>query len=254
MLHTIYSYPHTTYTIHHAPYTYAIRSCTIHRTLTPHSPGDFEGEKVLELDFGASKSVTSATLFTTNTESFGTNPKIYGSNDGTTWNELLDTCRQTSCNGGLSVKYLAGSPYPNDIYPPAVEVSSWTELRAACGTSGTIELSSSFVMGGYTGQCDFSGRELIVKCNGKTLDAGNSGRFFKSTSTEPGSALLELIGCTLQNGADSGACAPACHAYSNRMAGAISVDSGYPKIKSETAHFYAIGRTMGPRFLYGKST
>ena len=90
---------------------------------------------MLELRFDdAARSVTSATLFTTNTGSFGTNPKIYGSNDGMTWSELLDT--QASCNGGLSVKYLAGSPYPNNIYggypyTAVVEVSSWAGVRAS---------------------------------------------------------------------------------------------------------------------------
>jgi hypothetical protein len=98
-------------TVHHT----LIRHTRMHQYTIHHSPGNFEGKKVLELRFDdAPRSVTSATLFTTNTNSFGTNPKIYGSNDGTTWNELLDT--QTSCNGGLSVKYLAGSPYPNNIY------------------------------------------------------------------------------------------------------------------------------------------
>ena len=58
-------------------------------------------------------------------------------------------------------------------------------------------LSSSFVMGAYTSQCDFSGKAIIVRCDGKVLDANKQGRFFSGNGA---GSSLEVHGCTLKNG------------------------------------------------------
>ena len=57
------------------------------------------------------------------------------------------------------------------------EVSSWAEMKSACDsmTSGTVTLSDDFGEGGYTGQIDFSGKQLVIIGNDKTLDAGENG-------------------------------------------------------------------------------
>jgi len=54
-------------------------------------------------------------------------------------------------------------------------VSNWGEMETACGSSGTVTLSDDFVMGTYTGQIDFSGKQLVIIGKGKTLDAGENG-------------------------------------------------------------------------------
>ena len=49
--------------------------------------------------------------------------------------------------------------------------------------------------------CDFSGKALIMRCNGNTLDANNAGRFFYSGSSLSGSgSSLEVHGCVLTRG------------------------------------------------------
>jgi hypothetical protein len=48
-------------------------------------------------------------------------------------------------------------------------------METACGSSGTVTLSDDFVMGTYTGQIDFSGKQLVIIGKGKTLDAGENG-------------------------------------------------------------------------------
>jgi hypothetical protein len=63
------------------------------------------------------------------------------------------------------------------------EVSNWAEMKTACGSSGTVALSDDFVMGTeYTptpsplyGGIDFSGKQLVIIGNSKTLDAGGNG-------------------------------------------------------------------------------
>ena len=62
------------------------------------------------------------------------------------------------------------------------EVSDWAEMKSACGSSGTVTLSDDFVMGTYTptpspqlGGIDFSGKQLVIIGNNKTLDAGEQG-------------------------------------------------------------------------------
>jgi hypothetical protein len=66
------------------------------------------------------------------------------------------------------------------------EVSKWEEMKTACGStsSGTVTLSDDFVMGTYKenrhdyplyGSIDFSGKQLVIIGNNKTLDAGKKG-------------------------------------------------------------------------------
>ena len=57
------------------------------------------------------------------------------------------------------------------------EVSSWAEMKSACGsmTSGTVTLGDDFVMGSYSGQIDFSGKQLVIIGNNKVLNAGENG-------------------------------------------------------------------------------
>jgi hypothetical protein len=69
------------------------------------------------------------------------------------------------------------------------EVSNWETMKTACGSSGTVTLSGGFVMGTYTattaayddfehqqdGGIDFSGKQLVIIGNSKTLDAGSNG-------------------------------------------------------------------------------
>ena len=57
------------------------------------------------------------------------------------------------------------------------EVSSWAEMKSACGsmTSGRVTLSDDFGEGGYTGQIIFSGKQLVIIGNNKVLNAGENG-------------------------------------------------------------------------------
>ena len=80
------------------------------------------------------------------------------------------------------------------LSPPS---ETGSELQSACASSGTIVLSSSFVMGAYTSQCDFSGKAIIVRCDGKVLDANKQGRFFSGIGS---GSSLEVHGCVLKNG------------------------------------------------------
>ena len=45
--------------------------------------------------------------------------------------------------------------------------------------------------------CDFSGKAIIIGCNGNTLDANRAGRFFRG---EGSGSSLQVHGCTLMNG------------------------------------------------------
>ena len=89
-----------------------------------------------------------------------------------------------------------------------IEVSDWTGLRGACASAPlspattTIELSTSFAMGSYTGQCDFSGKTVVLRCNHNILDANHGGRLFYGT--RHGTCSLELHNCTLRRAAVSG--------------------------------------------------
>jgi hypothetical protein len=53
--------------------------------------------------------------------------------------------------------------------------TGWGELETACVPSGTVTLSDDFVMGTYTSEIDFSGKQLVIIGNGNTLDAGGNG-------------------------------------------------------------------------------
>ena len=55
------------------------------------------------------------------------------------------------------------------------EVSSWAEMKSACGSNGTVTLGDDFVMGSYDSQIDFSGKQLVIIGNNKVLNAGESG-------------------------------------------------------------------------------
>jgi hypothetical protein len=48
-------------------------------------------------------------------------------------------------------------------------------MKTACGSSGTVILSNDFVMGIYDSHIDFSGKQLVIIGNSKTLDAGGNG-------------------------------------------------------------------------------
>jgi hypothetical protein len=71
---------------------------------------------------------------------------------------------------------------------PTVNISNilnWAEMKTACGSSGTVTLSDDFVMGTYTltpapqiGGIDFSGKQLVIIGNSKTLDTGTNGYGF----------------------------------------------------------------------------
>ena len=86
------------------------------------------------------------------------------------------------------------------------EVSSWAEMKSACGsmTSGTVTLSDGFIMGTYTptpspqyGGIDFSGKQLVIIGNNKVLDAEENGRFFYGSGT---GSSLEVHNVTMTNG------------------------------------------------------
>jgi predicted outer membrane repeat protein len=84
--------------------------------------------------------------------------------------------------------------------------TNWEEMKTACSSSGTVTLSDAFVMGTYTptpwwpqlGGIDFSGKQLVLIGNNKTLDAGQKGRFFYSGPS--GGSSLSLLGVTVRNG------------------------------------------------------
>jgi hypothetical protein len=55
------------------------------------------------------------------------------------------------------------------------EVSNWEEMKIDCGSNGTVTLSDSFMMETYNGKIDFSGKQLVIIGNNKTLNAGQDG-------------------------------------------------------------------------------
>jgi hypothetical protein len=57
------------------------------------------------------------------------------------------------------------------------ELSNWEAMKTACASSGTVTLSNSFIMGNddYTSEIDFSGKQLVIIGNSKTLNAGKNG-------------------------------------------------------------------------------
>jgi hypothetical protein len=75
-------------------------------------------------------------------------------------------------------------------------VSNWGEMKSACGSSGTVTLSNGFVMGTYTSQIDFSGKQLVIIGNDKMLDAGTNGRFFSGSGT---TSSLEIRNTKMKN-------------------------------------------------------
>jgi hypothetical protein len=91
------------------------------------------------------------------------------------------------------------------------EVSSWAEMKIACGsmTSGTVTLSDGFIMGTYTptnslyispaqlGGIDFSDKQLVIIGNNKVLEGGVGGRFFYGSGT---GSSLEVHSLTMTNG------------------------------------------------------
>jgi hypothetical protein len=99
-----------------------------------------------------------------------------------------------------------GTISPTAIPIINISVNSWDEIvtnkfivSAYTGdpqnhVTVNVILAPSFVMGSYTGECDFSGRALAVHCNNQTLDAGEGGRFFN------GDGELTLHGCRLIRG------------------------------------------------------
>ena len=93
---------------------------------------------------------------------------------------------------------------------PRTDPQSWEELASAAATaspSATIHLSVSFVMGDFTKEINFGGKQLVICGNNATLDAQQKGRFFSSTvgpsdddDHEPGKTSLELHDLVMQNG------------------------------------------------------
>jgi hypothetical protein len=48
-------------------------------------------------------------------------------------------------------------------------------MKIACGSDGAVILSDDFVMGWYSSQIDFSGKQLVIIGNNKVLNAGEGG-------------------------------------------------------------------------------
>jgi hypothetical protein len=88
--------------------------------------------------------------------------------------------------------------------PTLSPASSWNQLKNKCGISAcdttnggcTIVLSDTFVIGSYTNEISFSGKTITLWGQGKILDAGASGRFFKG---EGAGSFLEVHDVVLQN-------------------------------------------------------
>ena len=94
---------------------------------------------------------------------------------------------------------------------PRTDPQSWEELASAAATaspSATIHLSVSFVMGDFTKEIHFGGKQLVIWGKNATLDAQKKGRFFSShvgpnddDAHEPaGKTSLELHDLVMQNG------------------------------------------------------
>jgi hypothetical protein len=85
--------------------------------------------------------------------------------------------------------------------------TNWADLKATCFNSDcdttngrcTITLSDDFVMGSYSGETSFSGKNITIWGQGKVLDASGGGRFFNGDGA---GSLLELHDAILQNGQD----------------------------------------------------
>ena len=94
---------------------------------------------------------------------------------------------------------------------PRTDPQSWEELASAAATaspSATIHLSVSFVMGDFTKEIHFGGKQLVIWGNNATLDAQQKGRFFSShvgpndddDHGPAGKTSLELHDLVMQNG------------------------------------------------------
>jgi hypothetical protein len=76
----------------------------------------------------------------------------------------------------------------------------WADLKNLCEAGGNVvTLTDTFDASSYTEQIDFSGKTCVVIGNGKTVDAGNRGRFFYALAHAPGTSL-EVHGLVLMNG------------------------------------------------------
>ena len=97
---------------------------------------------------------------------------------------------------------------------PRTDPQSWEELTrvAAASTNATIHLSVHFVMGHYTKEINFGGKQLVIWGNNATLDAQKKGRFFSNEGDEDEDdehtsrkTSLELHDLVMQNGEGGGA-------------------------------------------------
>ena len=87
------------------------------------------------------------------------------------------------------------------------EVSNWAAMKTACDSSGTVTLSNGFVMGTYVSEILFADKQLVIMGNGKILDAGENGRFFKGI----GSGSLEIHDVTMRKGQASKVSNTSCY-------------------------------------------
>jgi predicted outer membrane repeat protein len=112
--------------------------------------------------------------------------------------------------------------------------TTWVQLKTQCESSAcssdsggcTIVLSDGFVMGEYSGQIAFAGKEIVLWAQGKMFDAGGGGQFFYAD----GAGTLELHSAVLTNG-------------HHTLGGAINVNGANLKINgtiflSNTAYGY----------------
>jgi hypothetical protein len=76
-------------------------------------------------------------------------------------------------------------------------------MKTACGSSGTVVLSDGLMMETYTAQIDFSGKQLVVIGNSKTLDARENG---KRGSLFPFGTLGRMLFATWEVTSGSSAC------------------------------------------------
>ena len=82
-----------------------------------------------------------------------------------------------------------------------VDAANWADLKTLCEAGGNnVTLTDSFDASSYTEQIDFSGKTCVVIGNGKTLDAGNTGRFFYGSGA---GSSLEVHNLVLMNGSAS---------------------------------------------------
>eukprot|EP00935_MAST-01C_sp_MAST-1C-sp1_P002176 g2176.t1 len=94
---------------------------------------------------------------------------------------------------------------------PRTDPQSWEELASAVATTSPraiIHLDVHFMMGNYTGEIHFSGKQLVIWGNNATLDSQWKGRFFSSSAGPnddgdhgpAGETSLELHDLVMQNG------------------------------------------------------